>query len=110
MPLIKQNILKGENEIVSAEVIPSGMTLTVKATLKNSNYDLVAEEVLTFSTPSVDEKVIIYLINDPIDPLEIVFGDASPTGHLVIPLCEFTFTPTTTDLEQIDIVAIEVIQ
>jgi hypothetical protein len=111
MPIIKNQIQIGDyDEVRTVEVIPSGMTLTIKATLKNPNYDLETAQDILFTAPSVNEKVVVCLINDHIDPLEIIFGDASPTGNLVMKLCEFTLAPTTTDLDLIDIHAIEVIQ
>jgi hypothetical protein len=107
MPLIKQNILKGENEVVSVEVIPSGMTLTVKATLKNPNYDLATEQTIDFTAKLGDIR--IYLINDPVDPLEIVYDGATPTGELVMNICSFTLAGTETDLNTVDITTLEVV-
>jgi hypothetical protein len=108
MPIIKQQILKGDyDEVRTVEVIPSGMTLTVRATLKNPNYDLSTEQTLDFTAKLGDIR--IYLINDPVDPLEIVYDGATPTGELVMDICSFTLTGTETTLETVDITALEVV-
>jgi hypothetical protein len=108
MPLIKNQIEIGDyDEVRSVEVIPSGMTLTVKVTLKNPNYDLATEQTLDFTAKVGD--IQIYLINDPVDPLEIVYDGATPTGELVMDICSFSLSGTETDLENADITALEVV-
>jgi LPS sulfotransferase NodH len=97
------------DEVNTLEVIPSGMTLTIKATLKNPNYDLETVQDIPFSLPNVDTKVKVYLINDPVDPLEIVYDDATPTGELVMDICSFKLTPLDVDLANVDITALEVV-
>jgi LPS sulfotransferase NodH len=108
--LIKNQQLKGKNnEIQTVEVIPSGMTLTVKAKLKNANYDLETVQDIPFSLPNVDTKIVVYLINDPVDPIEVVYDDATPTGELVMDICSFRLTPLDVDLANVDITALEVV-
>jgi hypothetical protein len=114
MPIIKQQILKGDYDTIrSVEVIPSGMALTIKATLKNANYDLEANETITFTTPTENQNIIVFLIRDAQEQVEIVFssGDivVQAGSELVSHICWFTLTPTTTDLENVDITALEVV-
>jgi LPS sulfotransferase NodH len=97
------------DEVNTLEVIPSGMTLTVKATLKNPNYDLETMQDIPFSLPNVDTKIVVYLINDPVDPIEVVYDDATPTGELVMDICSFKLTPLDVDLANVDITALEVV-
>jgi hypothetical protein len=109
MPIIKQQILKGDyDEIRAVEVIPSGMTLTVKATLKNPNYDLETVQDIVFTTPLAEQKVQIYLVN-ALDPIEVVYDNAVPTEELVMDICSFKLTPLDVDLANVDITALEVV-
>jgi hypothetical protein len=107
MPITNKQYQKGSNETVMIQVIPSGITLSVKATLTNPSYDLTTEQTLDFTTKS--GNIRIYLINDSVDPLEIVYDGATPTGELVMDICSFTLTGTETDLETVDITALEVV-
>jgi hypothetical protein len=110
MPIIKNQIQIGDyDEVRSVEVIPSGMTLTIKATLKNPKYDLETTQDIPFSLPNVDTKIVVYLINDPVDPIEVVYDDATPTGELVMDICSFKLTPLDVDLANVDITALEVV-
>jgi hypothetical protein len=101
------------DEVNTLEVIPSGMTLTVKAKLKNTNYDLEANETITFTTPTENQNIIVFLIRDAQEQVEIVFsanGIVVESGsELVSHICWFTLAPTTTDLETVDITALEVV-
>jgi hypothetical protein len=101
------------DEVNTVEVIPSGMTLTVKAKLKNAKYDLEANETITFIAPTENQNIIVFLIRDAQEQVEIVFstnGIVVESGsELVSHICWFTLTPTTTDLETVDITALEVV-
>lgn len=109
MPIIKNQILKGDYDTTrSVDVIPSGMTLTIKATLKNPNYDLVTTQDVLFTAPTANQQVRIYLVKAT-DPIEVVYDDAKPVNELVMDICSFTLTPTTTDLTKTDITVLEVV-
>jgi hypothetical protein len=109
MPIIKQQIQIGDYDTIrSVEVIPSGMTLTVKATLKNPNYDLETVQDILFTTPLAEQRVRIYLVN-ALDPIEVVYDNATPTGELVMDICSFRLTPLDVDLANVDITVLEVV-
>jgi LPS sulfotransferase NodH len=104
-----QQLKAPTDETVSIEVIPSGMTLTLKTTLKSPDYELETVQDIPFSLPNVDTKVKIYLINDTVDPIEVVYDGATPTGELVMDICSFRLTPLDVDLANVDITVLEVI-
>jgi hypothetical protein len=109
MPLIKNQILKGDyDEVRSVEVIPSGMTLTIKAVLKNPNYALETMQDIVFTTPLAEQRVRIYLVN-ALDPIEVVYDNAEPTEELVMDICSFTLKPTDLSFDTVDITALEVV-
>jgi hypothetical protein len=109
MPITKQHILKSVyDEVRTVEVIPSGMTLTVKATLKNPNYGLETVQDVTFTAPTADQQVRVYLVN-ALDPIEVLYNNAEPTEELVMDICSFTLKSTATDLTNEDITVLEVI-
>jgi hypothetical protein len=96
------------DEVNTLEVIPSGMTLTIKAVLKNPNYALDTVQDILFTTPLAEQQIRIYLVN-ALDPIEVVYDNAVPTGELVMDICSFKLTPLDVDLANVDITALEVV-
>jgi hypothetical protein len=97
------------DETVSIEVIPSGMTLTLKTTLKSPDYNLETLQDIPFTTPLSNKTYRIYMVNNPLDPIEILEDNAEPTQELVMDICSFTLTPLDVDLANVDITVLEVI-
>jgi hypothetical protein len=96
------------DEVNTLEVIPSGMTLTIKATLKNPNYALETVQDILFTTPLAEQQIRIYLVN-ALDPIEVVYDNAEPTEELVMDICSFTLKPTDLSFDTVDITALEVV-